>query len=162
MFKFTETITIHATRSKIWQTLEDINAWWPPSNPEHIGIEVRSFGKPLGLGTEIDFKECVAGVKAHAKGKITNWSPGSEAAWEGVAIYRYCGIPIRVSEGVSWRIEGNNDMSDVSATVWAEFPKSAFGRFLEWYARTVLNVVDRDREHARCELQYLKRTIEGA
>jgi len=46
--------------------------------------------------------------------------------------------------------------------VWAEFPAGIIGRLLEWYAKSLLNIVDRDREHARRELEYLKAAIEGA
>jgi len=48
----------------------------------------------------------------------------------------------------------------LSATVWAQFPSNLFGRFVEWCIVRLLNVIDRDREHARCELEYLKRIIE--
>lgn len=162
MFEFTETIEIAAKPGQIWETLIDIEKWWPPSNPEHISIQVRSSGKTLGVGTEIVFKEKVAGIKGQAKGSITGWITGREATWEGSAMYRYWGIPLHIKEGVTWLIEEHGNKPCLSATVWAEFSATKFGRFLEWYAVKILNVVDRDREHARCELEYLKSIIERA
>lgn len=71
MFEFTESVAIDSPPATIWETLLDIEKWWPPSNPEHIGIEVRSSGSPLGVGSEIVFEEMVAGIKAKAEGSIT-------------------------------------------------------------------------------------------
>jgi hypothetical protein len=139
----------------------DIETWWPPSNPEHIGIEIRSSAKPIDVGTEIVFEERVAGIKGQAAGAITRWIPEREATWEGAAEYRHYGIPIRIREGVSWLIESQDKTSQLSARVWAKFPSTVFGRFLEWYMTKLLNVVERDREHARFELEYLKGEIES-
>ncbi|MGD2056597.1 MAG: hypothetical protein PVJ15_07305 [Gammaproteobacteria bacterium] len=160
MFRFTETIEIASRPDAIWQTLVDIKKWWPPSNPEHISIDVRYAGKPIAVGTEIHFEERVAGIKGKASGSITKWMPQREAAWVGTAVYRYYGIPIRIQEGVSWSIESQGGVSTLSATVWAQFPPNLFGRVAEWYTIRLLNVIDRDREHARCELEYLKAVIE--
>ena len=57
MFQFTESIGVAAHPDEIWATHIDIEKWWTPSNPEHISIEVRSAGKPIGEGTEIVFEE---------------------------------------------------------------------------------------------------------
>lgn len=160
MFQFTESIAISSRPDEVWETLVDIEKWWPPSNPEHIGIDLRSAGNPIDVGTEIHFEERVAGIKGKAVGLITKWIPEQEATWEGVAVYRYYGIPIRIREGVSWSIESRGSGSKLSASVWAHFPSNVFGRLAEWYTVKLLNVIDRDREHARCELEYLKAVIE--
>jgi hypothetical protein len=160
MFQFTESIHIAAPAEQIWKTLVDLETWWPPSNPEHINIEIRSSGKPIDVGTEIVFAEYIAGIKGKAAGFITKWNTGHEAAWEGEAVYRYYIVPIRIREGVSWLIESKGENSILSAHVWAKFPSTLFGRFLEWYATNLLNVIARDRDHARCELEYLKEVIE--
>lgn len=162
MFEFTESIAISRHPTKIWDCLVDVEKWWPPSNPEHIGIEVRSSGKPIGVGTEITFKERVGGIEGCAAGSITSWVTGREATWEGEAVYRYRGIPIRIVEGVCWSIQERGSSSMLSARVWAKFPETVFGCVLEWYAVNIMNIVDRDRAHARCELEYLKGVIEGA
>lgn len=162
MFQFTESIEIAADAGRIWETLVDIETWWPPSNPEHISIKVQSAGKPINTGTRIDFKEKVAGIKGQAIGSISEWTPCHKATWEGKALYKYYGIPLHIEEGVTWLIEEKTGVSDLSAHVWAKFPPSGPGRFLEWYATKILNVIDRDRDHARCELEYLKGIIEGA
>lgn len=161
MFQLTESITITSPPHEIWQTLVDIEKWWPPSNPEHIGIEVRSAGKPIEVGTEIHFEERVAGIKGKAAGVITKLLPEREATWEGIAVYRYYGIPIRILEGVSWSIDSCDSASKLSATVWARFPSNLFGHLAEWYTVKLLNVIDQDRKHARCELEYLKDLIEN-
>jgi len=162
MFEFTESISIKASPNTVWQLLADVEKWWPRSNPEHLRIEVRSSDKSIGAGTEVAFEERVAGIKGQAEGMIAGWIPGVEATWEGTATYRYMGFRLGVREGVSWRVESHGETSKLSARVWAEFPSSRFGRFVEWFAKSLLNVVDRDREHARCELEYLKTAIEGA
>jgi hypothetical protein len=159
VFEFAESISITATRSEIWRRMVNIEQWWPPSNPEHTSIGVRPAGAHIQAGTEIVFEERVAGIKGRAAGSITKWIPESEATWEGDAVYRYFGIPLRVQEGVSWLIEGSDEASTLSAHVWARFPSSVFGRLLEWYAKTFLSVVERDRQHARRELEYLKSII---
>lgn len=161
MFEFTESIFIEAPSNTVWEQLANIEQWWPPSNPEHIRIEVRSSDEPVDVGTEIVFEERVAGIKGQAQGVITRWIPGTEVTWEGTAVYRYLGFRFRVREGVTWRVESLGEISKLSAQVWAEFPSSVLGRFLEWYMTSLLDVVDRDREHARHELEYLKRMIEG-
>jgi hypothetical protein len=162
MFEFTESIQIEAPPDHVWELLTDVECWWPPSNPEHIGIEVRSADKSIGVGTEIVFEERVAGIRCRAQGSVTRLIPGIEVAWEGMAKYRYMGFEFRIREGVSWRVDGDGEPSQLSAHVWAEFPSSILGRLLEWYARSFLNVVDRDREHARRELEYLKSAVEDA
>jgi hypothetical protein len=44
--------------------------------------------------------------------------------------------------------------------VWATSPAGPTGRRIEWIFTRVLNGIDKDREHARTELRYLKQTIE--
>lgn len=161
MFQFTESIAIVSRATEIWDTLMDIEKWWPPSNPEHIGIDVCSAGRPLEVGTKIQFEERVAGVKGKAVGFVTKLIPEREATWEGAAVYRHYGVPIRILEGVSWSIESRGSVSKLSATVWVHFPSNWFGRLSEWYAVKLLNVIDRDRKHARRELEYLKELIES-
>lgn len=162
MFEFTEAIRIEAPRARVWALLADVQRWWLPSNPEHIGLEVRSPDGAIGPGTEIVFEERVAGIRGRAQGRVTRLVPGTEAAWEGVADYRHLGFGFRIREGVAWRVEGAGESSELSARVWAAFPSGLFGRLLEWYARIFLRVVERDRAHARRELEYLKRALEGA
>ena len=161
VFQFTESISVAASPQDIWDNLADIEEWWPPSNPEHIDIEVRPRGPAVGVGTEVVFEERIAGIKGQAAGAITTWVPGREATWEGEAVYYYFGLPFRIGEGVCWSVEEDGPASRLSARVWAVFPKTLYGRFMEWYAIRLLNVVEHDREHARRELEYLKRLVEG-
>ncbi|MGD8866814.1 MAG: SRPBCC family protein [Gemmatimonadales bacterium] len=160
MFQFTESIMIAAPAAATWEVLADVETWWPLSNPEHIRMEIESAERPIGVGTTVAFEERVAGIKGRAEGVITQWIPNERASWEGTAEYRYLGLPFRVREGVSWQVENLGEESRLSARVWAEFPATLFGRILEWYARSLLKVVDRDRAHARRELEYLKGEIE--
>ena len=161
MFEFTESIRIEAPADQVWEQLADIERWWMLSNPEHSSIQVQSSDKPIGAGTEVVFEERVAGIPGRAEGRITRWIPGTEATWEGEAAYQYVGFCFHIREGVSWRVEGRGDTATLSARVWAHYPPGVLGRLLEWYTKTVLNVVERDREHARRELVYLKSVIEG-
>lgn len=160
MFEFVESIQIKAPSTEVWRLLSDVERWWLPSNPEHIRLEVHPPKGPIALGTKLIFEERVAGIPGRAQGRITEWVEGSQVTWEGYATYRYLGIPIQVQEGVTWRLEPRDGLSQLSARVWAVFPSNLFGRIAEWYVTVVLNAVDRDREHARRELDYLKRAIE--
>jgi hypothetical protein len=162
MFEFTEAIVIATPAAAVWAQLADVEQWWPPSNPAHIGIDVCADEGGIGVGTPVVFEEHVAGIPGRAEGTITRWVPGTEARWEGTARYRYWGIHFDVREGVSWRIEAQGDEAKLSAHVWAVFPSTLFGRLLEWYATRVLDVVAHDREHARVELRYLQGLIEGS
>jgi hypothetical protein len=162
MFEFTESIRIEAQSNAVWDHLADVERWWLPSNPDHIGLEVRSSNNGIGIGTEVVFEERIAGIKGKAVGTITSLIHGEKITWEGIAEYRYLGFPFHIREGVSWQVESHTQSSTLSARVWAEFPSSTFGRIFEWYAKSFLNIVARDREHARRELVYLKSAIEHA
>jgi hypothetical protein len=161
VFEFTESVGIEARPEDVWEHIADVERWWLASNPEHIGINVGGDESATGLGTEVIFEERVAGIRGQAKGAITQWVPGTLAEWEGQAVYHYLGFPLRVREGVSWRVDHADGETRLSAHVWAEFPSGLTGRFFEWYAKAVLNVIERDREHARRELEYLKSAIES-
>lgn len=162
MFEFTEAIRIEAPAWQVWQRLLELEQWWLPSNPDHIGIEVRSEGKPIEPGTEIVFRERVAGVESHAEGMITQLVHGEEATWEGIAVYKYLGVRFNIHEGVSWKVAHDGNTSRLSASVWARFPAGVAGRILEWYAKSFLDIVRKDRQHARRELDYLKHESEAA
>jgi hypothetical protein len=114
------------------------------------------------LGTEVILEQRIVGIKGQVVCAVTRGIPGHEAACEGGAVCRYYGIPFQIREGVSGLVQGRGETPKLSAHVWAQFPSSLFGRVLEWCTTNVLNVVERDREHARRELEYLKRAIAGA
>ena len=161
MFEFTESIHIEAPPADVWEYVANVEHWWLASNPEHIHLEALNSESAIGLGSKIVFEERVAGIKGKAEGSITKWIPGTEVTWEGVANYHYLGFLLRVHEGVSWRVGINNRGTQLSANVWAKFSSSLLGQLFEWYAKKILNVVDKDREHARRELEYLKSAIES-
>jgi len=161
MFEFVESIAIEASPAAVWRFLVHVETWWLPSNPEHIRLEIRPRGLPLGVGTQVLFEERVAGVKGEAEGTITAWAEERAATWEGTATYRYLGLCIRVIEGVTWRVEPRAGATQLSARVWARFPSGLWGRLTEWYAKAALDVVRRDRRHARRELEYLKAVVEA-
>lgn len=162
MLSFTESVTIGARPKVIWGYLVDLEHWWVASNPEHIWLEIQSADKSVAQGTEIHFEERVAGVRATAEGRIVSLHPEVEATWEGEAVYRYLGFRIPIQEGVKWRLAGmSGDLTIVSVSVWAEFPKGLFGGLMEWHAKKHLDVEERDREHTRRELNYLKEVVEG-
>jgi hypothetical protein len=161
VFEFTEAIRIEAPAAAVWEYVADVERWWLASNPEHIRIDVPGSPSALGPGTEITFEERVAGIKGQAKGTITQWVPGILIEWEGEALYHYLGFPLRIREGVSWRVDGLEGETQLSAHVWAVFPSGLAGRIFEWYAKNLLSVVDKDRAHARRELEYLRSAIES-
>ncbi len=162
MFEFTESIGIDASPREIWGVLSDLERWWLPSNPEHISLQIRSAEHKVALGTPIAFRERVAGIEGQADGTVTSFTEGVEAGWEGRTEYRYMGLRFRMREGVSWRLDADGSRSNLSAHVWTHFPPGICGSILEWYAKTILKAVERDRDHARRELGYLKQHMELA
>ena len=101
MFWITESISITAQPDDVWNTCVDIEKRWPSSNPAHVNIGVNSFGNPVDAGTEVNFEECIAGIKGKASDPINRWIPAREARWEGEAVHRYYGITYRIQESVS-------------------------------------------------------------
>ena len=161
MFEFAETVDIGAPLEEVWDYLADVDQWWLASNPEHIKIAMGGSGSDIVPGTKVSFEERIAGVRGRAEGTITKVVPENVIEWQGDAVYRYFGLSFRVREGVSWQVGDGDPGAKLSAHVWAEFSASFAGRLFEWYAKTLLNVVDRDREHARRELEYLRSAIES-
>jgi uncharacterized protein YndB with AHSA1/START domain len=163
VFEFTETIVIEAPPPEVWEVVRDIETWWLPSNPEHESLE-RLDNRGIEVGARIRIREKVAGVPGEAVGEITDVIPGSLVTWEAPqARYRWFGVPFTIGEGVSWRIEPEGrHATRVSAHVWARFPPGLRGRLLEWTFARLFRGIDKDRQHARTELEYLKRTIEAA
>jgi hypothetical protein len=163
MFEFTESISILAPPPAVWEFLRDVEGWWPASNPEHDSIERLDDRDVLEVGAQLRIREKVAGIPGVATGTITRVAPGSAITWEAPeARYKWFGLSFTVGEGVTWRVEpGDDDKSAiVSAHVWATFPPGVPGRLLEFGFR-MLGGVEKDREHARVELRYLKRVIEA-
>jgi hypothetical protein len=162
MFAFIETISIDAPAETVWNVLQDIEQWWPPSNPEHHSIE-RLDDRGIEVGARIRIREKVAGIPGEAIGVITNLTPGTEVSWEAdEARYRWLGATFTLSEGVTWRVERDgDDACRLSAHVWAKFPRSPVGWIISWTFVHVLDGIAKDRRHARAELEYLKNAIEG-
>lgn len=162
MFEFTETIGINAAAATVWAAVQDIETWWPPSNPEHDSIE-RLDDRGAEVGARLRIREKIAGIPGEAIGVITSLTPGSEVTWQSDnARYRWFGVPITVAEGVTWRIEPDSETAcSLSAHVWASFPRSLRGAVLAWAFEHMLNGIAKDRQHARAELKYLKKTIEA-
>jgi len=130
MFAFTETIQINAPSETVWNTLQDIETWWPPSNPEHDSIE-RLDGRGNGVGARLRIREKVAGIPGEATGVITHLTPGTEVTWHAnSARYRLLGATVTISEGVTWRVEADRDPERcrLSAHVWANFPQPHLAR----------------------------------
>lgn len=162
MFDFTETIRIDAPAETVWTALVNIEQWWPPSNPEHESIERLDDDRDIDVGTRFHIREKIAGVPGEAIGVITHIEPGTEVTWEAdQARYRLLGATFTIGEGVTWRVDPDgNDSSWLSAHVWARFPGGLIGRALNLAFTRLLNGIEKDREHARIELEYLKKTIE--
>ncbi|OFB37031.1 hypothetical protein BA059_21030 [Mycolicibacterium sp. (ex Dasyatis americana)] len=162
MFEFTETITIDASPSAVWDVMIDLEDWWPPSNPEHESLE-RLDDRGIEVGAQIRIREKVAGIPCVADGEITRVDPMSAVTWEARAQYKWWGVPVPIGEGVTWRIQpGDQDATQVSAHVWATYPRGLFGRFVGFVFTRLLDGIEKDREHARTELRYLKRVIEAS
>ncbi len=161
MFEFTEAIEIKAPAPAVWEVLHDLEGWWPASNPEHESLE-RLDDRGIEVGARIRIREKIAGIPGEATGTITNIDPGSSVTWEtSKARYRWFGVPITIGEGVTWTVEPSGDTTRVSAHVWATF-RSIPSRLLEPIFTRLLGGIEKDKEHTRIELRYLKRAIEAA
>lgn len=160
MFEFTEAVKIDAPASEVWEVLQDLEGWWPASNPEHESLE-RLDDLGIEVGARIRIREKIAGIRGEAIGTITRVHPGSSVTWEtSKACYRWFGVPITIGEGVTWTVTSSGDNTRVSAHVWATFPSIA-SRLLRPIFIRLLSGIENDREHTRIELRHLKRLIES-
>ncbi len=160
MFEFTESIQVNASLSRSWRYLVDVERWWPASNPEHDNIEILGEDRALSVGTQIRIHEKVAGIPGEAVGEVTDYVEEDHLTWEAVAKYRLWGVPMKVSEGVRWSLRPQDDGVELSATVWAKFPRGLRGKSFEWLFKGPLNGVAKDRQHARRELEFIKGELE--
>ncbi len=160
MFEFTESIVIDESPERVWELMRDVDKWWLPSNPEHISLEHLDDRPATEVGARLRIREKVAGIPADAAGTITEVEPGCAVTWDADATYRLAGLRVKIGEGVTWRIQPVGSNSLVSAHVWATFPPGIFGRVVAFAFTHLLDGIAKDREHARTELRYLKRTIE--
>ncbi|MCL2585953.1 MAG: SRPBCC family protein [Streptosporangiales bacterium] len=163
MFEFTETISIHAEPSTVWDVMHDLEKWWPASNPEHESLE-RLDDRGIEPGARLRIREKIVGVPGEAVGTITRVEPGAEVTWDAPeARYWWLGMGLTVGEGVTWSLDpGSGADTRVIAHVWATFAPGRAGHLTEWLFKNVLDGERKDREHARTELRYLKRVIEEA
>lgn len=162
MFEFTETIDIQTPAANVWDTIVEVERWWPPSNPEHESLERLDEGD-LKVGTRFRIREKVAGIPGEAIGIVTDLEPGTRVTWRAdQARYRLLGISITLGEGVTWRVERDGpDACRLSAHVWATFPHGVTGRVLSFVFTQMLDGIAKDRQHTRTELEYLKKLIES-
>ncbi|MFZ1177800.1 MAG: SRPBCC family protein [Mycobacterium sp.] len=162
MFEFSESVAIAAPHSQVWSVLSDIDQWWLASNTEHDSLEHLDSLPPTQVGARLRVREKIGGIPGVAEGTITAVDPGAAVTWGADAQYRWFGIPLRVGEGVTWRVEPSDEATTrVSARVWATFPRHLVGRIAAFAFTHLLNGVEKDREHTRTELRYLKEVIEN-
>ena len=163
MFEFTESVLVNAPRRVVWDVVRDVDSWWVDSNPEHDSLEHLDELAATEVGAQLRIREEIGGIPGEAVGVITAVEPDSAVTWEARATYRWLRmVAVPISEGVTWRVQSRGDRATVlSARVWAEFPCSAIGRLMEFVFTRLLNGVAKDRRHARTELDYLKRIVEG-
>jgi len=161
MFEFVVTQPIDRPPEAVWRLLVDVERWWLRSNPEHQDLEVRSEDGGIELGTELRVQESIAGIPGEATGRIVELVPGQRITWDAEALYRWMGFTLEVSEGVTWAIREREGATELSARVWARFPKTLWSRMFEWFFIHVLHGVEKDRRHAATELEYLRSRLEG-
>lgn len=161
MFEFSESILIEAPHPRVWQVLSDIDRWWLASNTEHDSLEHLDSLPPTQVGARLRIRERIGGIPGVAEGTITAVEPGEAVTWEADARYRWFGIQLRIGEGVTWSVEPSGATTRVSARVWATFPRHLVGRVAAFAFTHLLNGVEKDREHTRTELRYLKQVVEN-
>ena len=161
MFEFTESVLIGARKNDVWAVLSDIDRWWLASNPEHRKLEHLDSLAPTQVGARLRIREKIGGIPGEAIGSITSVEPGTAVTWQADARYRWLGIPMRVGEGVTWRVEPCGESTTrVSAQVWARFPRHLLGRIARFLFVHALDGIEKDRHHARTELRYLQALFE--
>lgn len=162
MFEFTEAIDIAAPAERTWDVLKDIDGWWIASNPEHQALEHLDARAVTEVGASLRIREKIGGIPGEAVGTITAVESGKAVSWEADARYRWIGVSVPVREGVTWRVDPRGaGTCTLSATVWAQFPRTGLGRVVSFTFRRLLRGIDKDRAHARAELLYLKKAIEA-
>jgi len=109
LLDFTESVLITAPHAQVWRELSDIDRWWLASNPEHDSLEHLDSLPATQVGARLRIKEKIGGIPGDAEGTITAVDPGKAVTWEADARYRWFGIPVRVGEGVTWRVEPTDD-----------------------------------------------------
>jgi hypothetical protein len=163
MFAFTEAILIDAPQEAVWRVIRDVDGWWLASNAEHESLERLDSRPVTEVGAKLRIREKIGGIPGEAVGTITSVEPDSAVTWEAEATYRWLGMKLTVDEGVTWRVQPQgNEKSLLSARVWAAFPQGPLGRLAAIGFVHLFNGEEKDREHARTELRYLKRVIEDA
>ncbi|WP_431239036.1 SRPBCC family protein [Mycolicibacterium aichiense] len=162
MFEFTEAVEVATPPAHAWDVLRDIDDWWLESNPEHQSLEHLDTRSVTEVGAALRIREKIGGIPGEAVGTITAVEPGTAVSWEAEARYRWVGVSVHVREGVTWRVEPRGAQAcTVSATVWAQFPRTTIGRAASFAFERLLGGIEKDRAHARAELLYLKKAIEG-
>ncbi len=162
MFDFTESVLIAAPHEQVWEALSDLDGWWLASNADHDSLEHLDSLPPTQVGARLRIREKIGGIPGVAEGTITAVRPGEAVTWEAEAVYRLFGVSVRVDEGVTWSVAPDDEATTrVSARVWATFPRHLVGRLAAFAFVHLLNGVQKDREHARTELRYLKGLIEN-
>lgn len=174
MLDFTEFIRVEAPPARVWAALLDIERWWPQSNPEHESIDrihgaehVADLGDrgEIGVGSRFLIREKIAGIAGVGVGVVTRMEPGRAVTWEADHMrYRLYSVTFTVGEGVTWRADPSDEpgTSLLSARVWARFPDGLIGRVAWLVFSRLLGGVEKDRHHARVELEYLKDAIKSS
>lgn len=160
MLDFTESIDIDAPADHVWEVLSDIDQWWLQSNPEHISLRHLDDKPATEVGARLRIEERIGGIPGEAVGTITAVEPRTAVTWEAEARYRWFGIPVRLTEGVTWRLRSAGSTTTVSAHVWASRPRGVFGSLTALLFVRVLGGEAKDRAHTRTELRHLKRILE--
>ena len=100
--------------------------------------------------------------RARRIGTITPIDRGTSVTWEAPdARYRWFGVKVTIGNRVTWTVEPRGQSALVSAHVWATF-RSIPSRLLEPVFTRLLKGTEKDREHTRVELRYLKHLIEAS
>ena len=72
----------------MWELLQAVDQWWPPSNPEHISLEHLDDRPATEVGAKLRIREKIGGIPGEAVGTITAVEPGAAVTWEADATYR--------------------------------------------------------------------------
>lgn len=161
MINNTEKIIIKSSPEEIFSYLLDIEKNYLKWNKDHLEFKILSEDKKFRKGTEFILKENIAGFYAECRGKVIEYIKNEKISWEGNAIYNfYFGLKVKVKQGGTFTLKPMEGGIEFSHNVWGKFPKSIFGKIVEWYFLKILRGDDVVSKHNMAELIHFKEVLE--
>ncbi len=154
-------ILIQASPAAVWETIKHIASAWPASNHEHIQTCAISPNEVAHNGMVYFDIEKVGGYTAVMYASLYEVIPNKQFKWKAEANYRIGLFSLPIKEGGIFTLSKTDNGTMVKHMVWADFPDTLTGRFVNWLANNVLNTGQRAQQHSQIELKYFKKHAES-